>query len=60
MWPVFMKRKGEKLGTLNTVVIFLLFKSFYSKNLSSEEFSNKISFFNFFSFESFFRQKIWQ
>ncbi len=47
MCPVFIKQKGEKLGTLNTVVIFLLFISFYSKNLSINGFSNKIHFFKF-------------
>ncbi len=45
MWPVFIKQKGKKLGTLNTVVIFLLFISFNSKNLYIKGFSNKNFFY---------------
>jgi hypothetical protein len=50
MQPVSIRRKGEKLGILNIIVIFLLFMSFYSKNLSFEGFSNKNSFLKFFRF----------
>jgi hypothetical protein len=33
MWPDFIKRKGEKLGTLNTVVIFefILLKNYLAE-----------------------------
>jgi hypothetical protein len=54
MWPVSIKRKCEKFGTLNIVVIFFLFISFYSKNLSIEGFSIENSFFKFFYFSIFF------
>jgi hypothetical protein len=50
MQPVSIRRKGEKLGILNIIVIFLLFMSFYSKNLSFEGFSNKNPFMKFFHF----------
>jgi hypothetical protein len=50
MQPVSIRRKGEKLGIFNIIVIFLLFMSFCSKNLSFEGFSNKNSFMKFFHF----------
>jgi hypothetical protein len=50
MQPVSIRRKGEKLGILNIIVIFLLFMSFYSKNISFEGFLNKNSVLKFFRF----------
>jgi hypothetical protein len=46
MVPIFIRQKSSKLGTLNTVVIFLFHILFYGKNLSIQGFK-KIVFFIF-------------
>ncbi len=59
MWPVFIREKGEKLGTLNTAVIFLLFISFYSiaKTFLFKDFQINIIFKIFLVLAAFFSKK---
>jgi hypothetical protein len=57
MRTVFIKWKGEKLGTLNTVVIFYFLYHSIAKTFLLKDLQTKIHCLNFFSFGSFFQQQ---
>jgi hypothetical protein len=57
MWPVFIKRKGKKLGTLNTVVIFYFLYHSIAKTFLLKDFQIKIHFFIFLVLGAFFGKK---